>query len=1088
MKLKSTNFAFFNPLIPGTIKKNILFVLVMASAIATAQELPRIAPTAPDAAALWKFEDTAVNLSSGTADISVPLFNISVHKINIPVNIVYNASGIRVNEVATQVGLGWHINAGGMISKTIYGKNDETALYDVPDNFNAEDFFDEESPNVEGVGQPDVYQYNLPHKSGRFIYNYNKTIKAATIPFDPIIIAHEKHSNYYTITDTDGTLYEFEMPTGTIFDGCTSEQIDHFNTWRLTKITTSEDNSITFNYQPNSYTYDVGINETKYETHPFAGQHAEDQLPDDLWCIQTAQVTDYLLSEIIYEGGKVQFTYSDELPIDGQPDRKDLPGALALRAVTLKDNNDLPVKSFHFEYDYFGGASTDPNELRLKLESVTEVNQEATQKKFSFVYEENKSLPGRLSYAKDHWGYFNNQVNSSSIPDINEFGFVHNGANRAPNPTSTGAHILKEIVYPTGGRTIFEYEQNQYLKPSGTQQVTRTVQVDDEHEQEEPVINPVSDLDGYFNLTEAKSLISNGSYYTVIMHVNNECYQYDEYGNQMEGDGELLFKIYDLNDNFIEDITATKSYYLNLPQGEYYVKAERPFLSECFGAVTIVWYEDELVPPTNQYIGGLRIAAITTDDNNGNIRTKEYQYNIPGTELSSGETYFKPKYLSTSYIASQLDNGGFMEMSMDQYVVLNSGSVVASEGVHYKNVTEVESGVGKIESEFYPQERAFWHVTQMKMYIENIEDYNYDIEGAYISDPYHRKGFVKCKKYFDQSDNLISKKEYLYAFDGYPVDIGNGTQSHIIANGLLSSYQFAEVGLTNIQLTHTLEYGTYKIKSSWDKLIQEKETQYFGNDYITTIKDYEYAPDSFQIRQVTTTDSHGGQQKVKYYYPHNRNELTDVANEDLNNYQKIFDQYRISEPIQVDILVNDLLTNRSRTLYNEFDPGSGLILPWRVLTIKEENMGNTLEDRLIYHNYDKHHPIEVSKAADTPVSYIWGYQQTKPVAMLEGVSYADIDPATITDLQSLSDNDTSTLSEQTLRDALNDLRDTYPGAAITTFTYDPLIGVTSITDPKGDTRFYIYDDLNRLERITDSDGNTVEVFDYNYARENEPQQ
>lgn len=58
----------------------------------------------------------------------------------------------------------------------------------------------------------------------------------------------------------------------------------------------------------------------------------------------------------------------------------------------------------------------------------------------------------------------------------------------------------------------------------------------------------------------------------------------------------------------------------------------------------------------------------------------------------------------------------------------------------------------------------------------------------------------------------------------------------------------------------------------------------------------------------------------------------------------------------------------------------------------------------------------------------------------------------------------------------------YPvDAQITTYTYDPLAGMTSETDSRGYTIYYEYDDLQRLRNVKDNDGNIVKSICYNYA-------
>jgi YD repeat-containing protein len=69
-----------------------------------------------------------------------------------------------------------------------------------------------------------------------------------------------------------------------------------------------------------------------------------------------------------------------------------------------------------------------------------------------------------------------------------------------------------------------------------------------------------------------------------------------------------------------------------------------------------------------------------------------------------------------------------------------------------------------------------------------------------------------------------------------------------------------------------------------------------------------------------------------------------------------------------------------------------------------------------------------------------------------------------------------------LREALRILRNAFPNAQVTTFTYDPLIGVTSITDPRGETVYYHYDDFNRLEFVKDAQGDILSKNAYNYKR------
>ena len=51
---------------------------------------------------------------------------------------------------------------------------------------------------------------------------------------------------------------------------------------------------------------------------------------------------------------------------------------------------------------------------------------------------------------------------------------------------------------------------------------------------------------------------------------------------------------------------------------------------------------------------------------------------------------------------------------------------------------------------------------------------------------------------------------------------------------------------------------------------------------------------------------------------------------------------------------------------------------------------------------------------------------------------------------------------------------------IKTFTYDPILGTTSVTEYNGDTKYYEYDNMMRLKYIKDKDNNILEEYEYHF--------
>lgn len=63
----------------------------------------------------------------------------------------------------------------------------------------------------------------------------------------------------------------------------------------------------------------------------------------------------------------------------------------------------------------------------------------------------------------------------------------------------------------------------------------------------------------------------------------------------------------------------------------------------------------------------------------------------------------------------------------------------------------------------------------------------------------------------------------------------------------------------------------------------------------------------------------------------------------------------------------------------------------------------------------------------------------------------------------------------------DDIRFHPSDASMTTYTYAPLIGMTSQSDANNLPTYYEYDDFGRLKLIRDHKKNILKTFEYNYA-------
>lgn len=139
-------------------------------------------------------------------------------------------------------------------------------------------------------------------------------------------------------------------------------------------------------------------------------------------------------------------------------------------------------------------------------------------------------------------------------------------------------------------------------------------------------------------------------------------------------------------------------------------------------------------------------------------------------------------------------------------------------------------------------------------------------------------------------------------------------------------------------------------------------------------------------------------------------------------------------------------------------------------------------------------PVQISSEAGKPVAFIFGYDKTQVIAKIEGATYNDaINKSLVVAAVNASNNDNfNPATENTLVNALDNLRkdSTMSGYQITTYTYDPLVGLTTMTSANGQREIYEYDDAGRLKTIKkaekDAAGNTVvkKLKEYQYHYKN----
>jgi len=427
----------------------------------------QVIPPSPDVAALGKYGDIPIGHYTGIPSISVPLYNTVNGDLTLALSLDYHAGGIKVEEIASRVGLSWSLNAGGIITRSVRGLPDDMGLWEPkPISERIENIMltgsqsqrDQLAKDVEGGlkdGESDIYYFNFNNHSGKFIYDQAGI--PHIVPQANLLIT--KFGAGWKIVDEAGISYYFNVSEQVSSASCSGDQ-SVYAAWFLTRIESVDGvRNITLTYTPVSYSYAMYLGQTRYFSINAAGASCFSDPPP---CLGTETYYTQRLSKIDFEQGYVNFNYLTS--------RCDLIGDKSLDEIVLFDRNNVQLKKFNLAYSYFGndGFCNQNTSLtkRLKLLSVTELNNQVSKPPHSFTYNETVSLPSRFSYARDFWGYYNGQLNNTTL--IPSFTTTHyNGssiyyelANRNTNAATAQAAILTSIKYPTGGETRFTYESN----------------------------------------------------------------------------------------------------------------------------------------------------------------------------------------------------------------------------------------------------------------------------------------------------------------------------------------------------------------------------------------------------------------------------------------------------------------------------------------------------------------------------------------------------------------------------------------------------------------------------------------------------
>lgn len=1133
-------------------KRVLLSIMVISTLFVKSQTnssfnptLHQIVPPSPNASALGKFGEIPIGPSTGIPEISIPLYSYSgsYNDLNLSVSLNYHAGGIRVDEMSGNTGIGWVLNAGGVISRTMRGIYDEMSGIgfihtgklpaDVYEG-NAGASLDARAFNDmyawEADSQNDIFSYSFNGRSGKFllgknnnllILNQQKLRIEKTIAPIPGESAGYPMISEFVITDEKGYRYIFSDAEITHNNSMATAAAVYTSAWYITKIVSpAGKDSITFAYEGINYTYDVGKSVTNILNYP--GSYSPSITNPNTTSVSNQTIKGKRVKTIIFPNSvSATFNYSTTERTEVNS------GDYLLKKITITDG--IHTRGYKLQHDYSLNRPT----LKQVIPFATDNEVEDA----GYAMEYDIPLPDRLSNSQDHWGFYNLNNNGGLIPGTvttvgtgGNYGsyFYASGGNRDTHPVYGKAGSLKRITYPTGGFTEFEMEVNKAADPrlNGVVYAQQTYS-----RQGATMVYCSSSSTNSFTFLFEGDANSSTDFKIKIQSSTFSC----------SGNCKVVMEIRTPSNTLLDlryfdppNSSNPPEYQFSLsnliPGTSYTIKTYTQNLSSYSAYMDFKWIEKRNQNPVTTYqtllpdqlfVGGLRVKKIKDYDG---IHTapsliREYEYVLKDNITSSGTLGFYPAYVHP--VCYYWGEGGANEAYMGlcnspNYLVFSSSTVYPlsyanGSPVAYKRVVEKSTGSGGNNG-------------RRELYFRSFTETPVNISTPFPFTPPEYKefwnGLLDSVLTFDANNQLVKKEisSYNYILDNFWQD-----------SAKFESFRSVTIAPVKYQTPSTFDVPRFFLMNSFyptagrADLIKSTAYEYSNNSSLKNEITYVYDTENLYLKSKSTVSSKGKNLNEAYQYP---KDMISTSQDPAGVYQQMVNSNIISPIITHTLTQNNIPVKVLKNNY--YTPFTNLYMPKDI----ELKIGSgSIEKRVEFTAYNNRGAItSQQKTNDTRQSYLWGYNSHYPIASVVNAAATDIFHTSFEEGDGNSSNGDSktgrksktggyskALSNLTpgqyilsywqksggtwtfqksivtvtgssypiaLSGQIDEVR-FYPKAArMNTYTYEPLVGITSQCNENDEITSYEYDSFGRLQTVRDKDGRVIKTNDYQYHQPN----
>lgn len=916
------------------------------------------------------------------------------------------------------------------------------------------------------------------------------------------------------------------IPTYSL-DNLPSNPVVTSRQWKITKITDKNNNEVNFQYEnlqtaTRLYNNISGkclflnaniINESFDNAHPVSNAKKFKKSPYQILnsglqikCIKEAnQISkgeNSIISNIIFGSSKIVFNSSSRQ--DNIYDKK-------FDSIEVINNNKR-VEVTKLITDYY------PNDhllaKRLKLNSI-----EINNKKYSFEY---KNIANISKYI-DYWGYFNGLPNTT--PYVNPFRFYKNisdipqwslplyqqtkdSENKSAHPENIKIGILEKIIYPTGGYSKFEYELNtfnNYFFPNYDNKITVN--------KNNFAINHLNIDTNFSNRSTPLFNVSNGDIINGTIKLTNGISGTCQYSNSS-------FKMVKVPADWVTQynsgVTGRENFWYVVDNG--YIPVETIYLKTGFTSLNDFNFSinitsdavvaarvkfDSSCPTTGSPIGninatfgsskyidyqqdystgyGLRVKEISDYDENGLALKKRFKYTggkhispfrpINDSDNFEASTYSlqsngnaNPLHVYSSVLGKKIEvyNNTFFQTNL-----LGNGDYVGYDMVE---IEEISGNTTKGKHLYYFTNKEDVKPSDKFGTTDGITSYELDKFGIGIRTNDIDNGLLIKEEIKDSNSQIIKRIDQNYIADiFYDANSCFNTKVLFIDSEMsLVSTPILIGGYDNVTFNnHNFYY--YPLKGRESLLSSSMITEYLNGKEVKTQTDFNY--DNFNLlnsKSILTQSADQISENYSYSSMIPRLKNVNILSENIGKTIYKNGKQILNQAIKYDDV-------------NHYNPTS-------IITYELNSANINIPSDVTYDKYDLKGNLQQYTTKDgVSTTIIWGYNQTQPIAKIQGAKVSDIQQSFIDSIVNASDTDAMAIpgnDESTFLTILDNFRkdSSFLNYQITTYTYDPLIGVRSITPPSGIREVYIYDSANRLKEVRENNqtGKLLKEFQYNY--------